>query len=136
MFFPRFRMRVFIASSGLLSAILRSDRPGVSGSPPALMWRMLSCHLSAFKAFGGGGPPGPSHAPCVRQSGGSPPPPPPPPQRSTLYIIFLHLKYRFGFSNCIFSSSLISSKIVDLFWSDILKVTCHVWLLSCHWNST
>lgn len=96
-FFTRFRMRMLIASSGLLSAILRSDRPGVSGSPTALMWRMLSCHLSAFKAFWRRGPRGPSHALCVRQSGGSPPPPPPPPQRSTLYIIFQHLKYRIFF---------------------------------------
>lgn len=83
-FFTRFRTRTFMASSGLLSAILRSDGP-VSGSPPALVWRMLSCHLSAFKAFRRRGPPGPSHARCVRQSGGSPPPPPPPSKRSTLY---------------------------------------------------
>lgn len=86
-FLTRFRMRMVTASSGLLSAIRRSDRRGVSGSPPVLMWRMLSCHLSAFKAFWRRGPPGPSHALRVRQSGGSPPPPPPPPQPSALYII-------------------------------------------------
>lgn len=83
-FLTRFRVRTRIASCGLPSAVLGLGRPGVPGSPPALMWRMLSCHLSAFKAFRRRGPPGPPHALCARQSEGSPPPPPPPSQRSTL----------------------------------------------------
>lgn len=134
MFFARFRGRMLIASSGLLSAILRSDGPGVSGSPPALMWRMLSCHLSAFKAFGGGGHRDP-HTHRVSANQVALLHLLRPLRRSTLYIIFLHLKYRLSFSNCIFSS-LISGKIIDLFWSGILKVICHIWLLIYHWNST